>query len=133
MTTTRRRHNECKHVLMIIDTFVHFFILIISFETVPKGMKQTLVQTLKIYYIKIWLLMYSSIKITTFRQHNILFFALHTHTILNPLKSSQMYTSQSHLGVLIFGQNVEGVHPSTQASTAHVFYCHCINNLSFYQ
>ena len=74
MTRTRRRwkkqtHNECKHVLMIIDTFVHFYILITSFETVPKRMKQTLIQTLKIYYNKIWLLMYSSIKITTFRQH----------------------------------------------------------------
>ena len=141
MTTTRRRwkkqtHNECTHVLMIIDTFVHFYILIISFETVPKGMKQTLVQTLKIYYIKIWLLMYSSIKITTFRQHNILFFTLHTHTILNPLKSSHsktamMYTHQSQLGVLILGQNLEGVHRSIQASTAHVFFCHCINNMKF--
>lgn len=72
MTTTRRwkkqTHNECKHVLMIIDTFVHFYILITSFETVPKRMEQTLIQTLKIYYNKIWLLMYSSIKITTFRQ-----------------------------------------------------------------
>ena len=62
MTTTRRwkkqTHNECKHVLMIIDTFVHFYILITSFETVPKGMKQTVIQTLKIYYIKIIMVAY---------------------------------------------------------------------------
>ena len=43
---------------MIIDTFVHFYILITSFETVPKGMKQTLIQTLKIYYIKIIMVAY---------------------------------------------------------------------------
>lgn len=132
----KNKHTMNVHVLMIIDTFVHFYILITSFETVPKGMKQTLIQTLKIYYNKIWLLMYSSIKITTFRQHNILFFTLHTHTILNPLKSSHsktalMYTSQSQLGVLILGQNLEGVYHSTQASTAHVFCCHCINNMKF--
>ena len=44
---------------MIIDTFVHFYILITSFETVPKGMKQTLIQTLKIYYIKIIMVAYA--------------------------------------------------------------------------
>ena len=65
----KNKHTMNVHVLMIIDTFVHFYILITSFETVPKRMKQTLIQTLKIYYNKIWLLMYSSIKITTFRQH----------------------------------------------------------------
>ena len=54
----KQTHNECKHVLMIIDTFVHFYILITSFETVPKGMKQTLIQTLKIYYIKIIMVAY---------------------------------------------------------------------------
>ena len=120
---------------MIIDTFVHFYILIISFETVPKGMKQTLVQTLKIYYIKYGCLCTAVLRLQL--SDNITFYFSHyTHTTLNPLKSSHsktalMYMSQSLLGVLILGQNLEGVHRSTQASTAHVFCCHCINNMKF--
>ena len=54
----KNKHTMNLHVLMIIDTFMHFYILITSFETVPKGMKQTLIQTLKIYYIKIIMVAY---------------------------------------------------------------------------
>ena len=38
-----------------LRAFLH---IVTSFETVPKGMKQTLIQTLKIYYIKIIMVAY---------------------------------------------------------------------------
>ena len=64
MTTTRRRwkkktNNECTRLddNRHLRAFLHN-LLITSFETVPKGMKQTLIQTLKIYYIKIIMVAY---------------------------------------------------------------------------